>query len=117
MSDVTSSTAAKDDSTKPDLSLLPRGFKEAVARVMMFGVQKYGRWNYAKGHSLNQLIAAVERHLDAIKSGEDLDTESNQLHWGHVAAGALMALHQAELGTLKDDRFKKAIDCGQLQTI
>jgi hypothetical protein len=99
--------AAKDDAAKPDLSLLPRVFKEGVARVMMFGAAKYGRWNYTKGHELEQLISAAERHIDALKDGEDVAEDSQLSHWYHVAANALMAVHQLELGTLRDNRFKK----------
>lgn len=100
-------TASKADSLKPDLSLLPRVFKAEVAKAMQFGAKKYGRWNYTKGHDIEQLIAAAERHLDAIKDGEDLADDSRLSHWAHVAANALMALHQAQLGTLRDGRFKK----------
>lgn len=99
--------AAKDDGAKPDLALLPRIFKEVVARVMMFGATKYGRWNYTKGHDIEQLIAAAERHLDALKDGEDLANDSKLSHWGHIAANCLMALHQIQLGTIRDGRFKR----------
>jgi hypothetical protein len=104
---TTAPLAAKDDFEKPDLALLPRVFKETVARVMMFGAKKYGRWNYTKGHDIEQLIAAAERHLDALKDGEDVADDSKLSHWGHIAANALMALHQIQLKTIRDGRFKR----------
>jgi len=109
------SSAKKNDvlDKKPDLSLLPKIFKEQVAYGMMAGAQKYGRNNYLEGHSINQLIAAAERHLDAIKDGEDIDQDTTDrvertvYHAALVCTNMLMLLHQQQVGTLKDDRFYK----------
>ena len=96
---------------KPDYSLLPKVFLDQVAYVMMAGEKKYGRYNYCKGHSMNQLTAAASRHLKAIESGEDIDSDCSDrinlkvYHAANVAANMLMYLHQQELGTLEDDRF------------
>ena len=99
--------AKRDNSAKPALSMLPKVFKAGVARVMMFGAKKYGRFNYLKGHRISGLLDSIERHIDEIKDGNDVDLESGQSHWAHIAANCLMALHQEQLGTLKDDRLSK----------
>jgi hypothetical protein len=118
---------------KPDYSLIPKSFMDAVAYVMMSGQLKYLRENYRQGHSSNTLTAAATRHLKLIESGEDIDKDTTErlkngcidiagqfnqgigptspdvLHWACVAAGALMAIEQIELGTHKDDRYKKPL--------
>ena len=72
----------------------------------MVGEKKYGRYNYTKGHNASQLIAAAMRHLTAWNEGEEYDPDG-QHHLGSVGACIGMILRQQELGTLKDNRFKK----------
>jgi hypothetical protein len=114
-------SAAKNDKLdcKPDYSLIPKAFMDQVAYVMMAGELKYGRHNYCLGHEITQITAAQGRHIKLIESGEDVDWDTtNRLrevfpgapeitHLACVAAGSLMALHQRELGSLRDERFKK----------
>lgn len=99
--------AAKNDSQKPDLSLVPYVAIKAAAEALMVGEKKYGRYNYCKGHKSSQLTSAALRHLFAYINGEERDPVDGQLHLGSVLASISMLLHQAELGTLKDDRFTK----------
>src|SRR5687768_14720386 len=101
-----SEEAGRDNKDKPDLSLIPYCFEVEVAEVMMMGERKYSRMNYAKGHRITSLIASIKRHVGKLLSGQDIDEESGKSHWAHIAAGCLMAIHQIELGTIKDDRFK-----------
>jgi hypothetical protein len=106
--------AGKNDKidNKPDYSLLPKAFLDQVAYCMMAGADKYGRYNYLKGHKINQLTAAAGRHLKAIESGEDIDEDTSERvnkqvhHAAAVAANMLMLLHQKEENTLTDDRYK-----------
>jgi len=106
ISKATGTKAAKNDQTKPDLSLLPKVFLEAVAKAFMVGEKKYGRYNYCKGHDASQLIAAAQRHLAAWFEGEENDPVDGQPHLGSVGACIAMLLRQQELGTLKDNRYK-----------
>lgn len=99
--------ASKDDKQKIDFSLVPRIAIEAAAKAFMVGEKRYGRYNYTKGHKASQLIAAMLRHATAWNEGQDNDPQDGQPHLGSVIACAAMILRQAELGTLKDDRFKK----------
>jgi hypothetical protein len=73
----------------------------------MVGEKKYARYNYCKGHNAGQLIAAAKRHISAWYNGEDRDPVDGQHHLGSVMACCAMILRQEELGTLKDDRYKK----------
>jgi len=98
--------ATKHDSGKTDLSLNPRVALDAMAEAFQVGAKKYGRHNYYKGHSSNQLVAAALRHLTAYNEGEERDPDG-QLHLGSVMACCAMILQQAKLGTLVDDRYKE----------
>ena len=106
--------ASKDDvlDNKPDYALLPKVFLDQVSYAMMAGEKKYGRYNYTKGHKLTQLTAAAMRHLKAIEDNEDLDKDCSERikadihHAACVCSNMLMLLHQKELDTLEDDRFK-----------
>lgn len=106
--------ASKNDKAdmKPDYSIIPKVVMDQLSYVMMAGQEKYGRHNYTKGHNITQLTAAVCRHAKQIESGEDIDKDTSErigkdiYHWACIMASGLMAIHQMELGTLKDDRFK-----------
>lgn len=95
------------DEGKPDLSLIPYAAEVVMAQAFTYGAQKYGRYNYCKGHNLSQLIASARRHLSKFYGGEDVDDESGVHHLGHALVNLAMILHQKELGTLIDDRYKK----------
>ena len=99
--------ADKFDTKKKDLSLIPLVAEEAIAGALMYGEKKYGRYNYCNGHEASQLIAAAKRHLSSWMSGEELDPESGMSHLGHAMANCVMLLHQQQLGTLRDNRYKK----------
>lgn len=73
---------------------------------MMFGQEKYGRYNYRKGLEASRLVAAASRHLKKWFDGEDIDPESNLNHIAHAMANCLMLLDLDRLGNLKDDRYK-----------
>lgn len=107
MSDSASKFDREPGKEKADLSLIPSVAEEAVARAMMYGEKKYGRYNYCKGHDASQLIAAAKRHLSSWMSGQENDPESGVNHLGHAMANCLMLLHQQQLGTLRDNRFVK----------
>lgn len=100
-------TAAKNDQAKPDLSLIPQVLLVEIAKAFMVGEKKYGRYNYTKGHNASQLVAAALRHLTAWNDGQEYDPTDGQHHLGSVGACIGMILRQQELGTLKDNRFKK----------
>ena len=104
---VTTVGGTKHDSGKPDLSLVPRVALEEIAKALMHGEKKYGRYNYLKGFDSNRLIAATLRHVYAWNSGEDNDPESGLSHVAHALAGLSMLLDCQRVGTLTDGRFKR----------
>lgn len=97
------------------LSLMPPlGLVEA-ARVMEQSAAKYGvrDWQVREGRSAFVHVDAIGRHLFAIASGCPIDPESGLLHWGHIAARALVAAEEHDLGKLYYDvqLDPEAADC------
>jgi hypothetical protein len=52
------------------------------------------------------MIASAERHLHAIKKGEDYDNESNLLHAAHVMANMAFLIEYYTIYPQGDNRFK-----------
>jgi hypothetical protein len=77
-----------DKASKPELTQVPPTFIEGVARVLMFGAQKYSRGNWMRGMSWSSNLDAMKRHIAAIEMGEDLDPDSGLPHIDHLACGA-----------------------------
>ncbi len=102
-----SKTGVKHDQEKPDLSLLPIEFLSEVARAMMHGEKKYGRYNYTGGMQWSRIIAASMRHILAFMGGEDLDPESGVSHLGHAGACILMLTVYVKRNLGTDNREKK----------
>ena len=70
----------KDD--KPMWHLLDLNMLEGVVRLLMFGLEKYGvrdSWKYLENGE-DRWYSACIRHLNAHQSGEELDSESKQMH-------------------------------------
>jgi hypothetical protein len=101
-------TAKKDEAGKPDLSLVPHCVEVAIAEALMDGEIKYGRYNYCKGHRVSKLLAAVKRHVGRFQDGEDVAADSGLSHLSHALANLAMIVHEMQLGTLVDDRYKPA---------
>ncbi len=101
-------TAKKDERGKPDLSLVPHCVDVAIAEALMDGEVKYGRYNYCKGHQVSKLLAAAKRHIGQFQDGEDIAADSGLSHLSHALANLAMIVHETQLGTLVDDRYKSA---------
>jgi hypothetical protein len=99
-------TAKKEKSNKPDLSLIPYCVEAELARAMMNGETKYGRYNYCLGHDNTDLCGAAKRHIGRYLAGETIDPESKVHHLAHAMANMLMIIHQEDLGTSRDNRHK-----------
>ena len=95
--------AKKEDVGKPGFSNVPRLALLEVSKVMTNGKEKYGKFNYSGEIDATRLSDALERHLNAYLTGEDLDT-SGSSHIAHIAANALMLLDGIITGKVKDDR-------------
>ena len=70
------------------------------------GIDKYGAYNWReKPIKLMEYIGAMERHIIALKDGEDFNIDNpNVTHLGSIIAGASIILDAAQSGTLIDDR-------------
>lgn len=99
-------TGTKNDNNKPRLGLIHPMLLIQTAHVMAEGDGKYGAGNW-KGLRLSRVIDAIERHLLAIKSGEDVDPESRKPHVAHIVSGCSFLSYFMEngiTGTEQDDR-------------
>ena len=78
-----------------------------VGKVAGFGGEKYERYNFAKGYKWSLNYDALQRHLMAFWSGEDIDPESKLPHLAHAAwhCLALLTFWLRKKGT--DDRFPR----------
>lgn len=98
----------KFDAEKLPLQLIPPEFLFATARGLGYGARKYSPGNWATGSGLDhsRLYGALQRHLTAYWSGEDIDEESGNSHLDHAACmlAFLIAGVARRHGT--DDRVK-----------
>lgn len=75
----------------------------AVAQFV--GMVKYGAWNWrSAGIRASVYLSAMERHMDALKSGEDVDPVDGTSHLGHIMACAAILIDAKAAGKLNDDR-------------
>jgi len=88
--------------------------KKAMGIALEAGDLKYGPFNFMDGHTVLQLLDALERHLDAFRWGEDFDHDCSKRlgrkvpHVGNMLACLNMLMAQQAEGTLIDDRYKGA---------
>lgn len=96
----------KDDNEKPPMALLDAEYLEGIARVLGYGATKYAPDNWRGGIHFRRLISAAYRHLGAINRGEDIDSETGELHAYHLGCTnmflASMMNHRPDM----DDRYK-----------
>lgn len=70
------------------------------------GAEKYAERNWEMGYEWGKTIAALERHIQLFKAGEELDEESGLPHMAHARwhTGVIITFVARNLGT--DDRAK-----------
>lgn len=96
---------------KPAICLVDPGFIRSVARVMGFGVEKYGLWDWMKGYDFSTCYDCTQRHLLAWWDGEDLDPESGEHHLAHAAANLMMLLFYHRQGRTDLDNRPEFPSC------
>ncbi len=90
---------------KPPLSICSPIAKAHWALAQFAGMVKYGAWNWrSAGVRTSIYLDAMERHIDAYKSGEELDPIDQTHHLGNIMACAAILLDAKEAGKLTDDR-------------
>ena len=84
--------AKKNDSGKPDMTLITYPMLEPAAKVLEFGSKKYARWNFRNPNPgfEQRLVAAILRHMLQHTNGEELDAESGLPHLAHALASLMM---------------------------
>lgn len=92
---------------KVPLGLLPAAGKIHGALAAADGARKYGPYNWREHEVLLTIyLDAIERHVEALRDGQNLAPDSHVHHLGHVIACASIVLDALELGKLIDDRPK-----------
>ena len=104
--DLNVTGGTKNDQAKLDYSLVSKNTMDAVSIALMYGANKYKRFNYLAGFKYSRLLASLGRHLHQLQSGEDYDSESGLHHLAHIMANGQMLLDNLAQGTLADDRYK-----------
>jgi hypothetical protein len=84
--------------------LVPAFAQEQYARVLTKGAEKYAERNWELGMKWSKVVASLERHLQAIKRGEDFDPETGLLHSAHVMCNAAFLTEYYKIYPQGDDR-------------
>lgn len=106
--------------TKIGTHLVPYEYVLAAAVGLEYGKEKYVARNFEKGLSETALLGSIERHLQAIKDGEDIDGPSGLPHYCLLASSVAMYVNNLVQGTIIHDLPppKNAnLDVGQLSVL
>ena len=91
-------------------NLVPPFAQEQYAQVLTKGANKYAERNWERGMKWSKVLASLERHLAAIKSGEDHDPETGLLHSAHVMCNAAFLTEYYKIYPQGDDRPHAYLD-------
>ena len=97
----------KDDSGKPEIEMVDPEFLEGLAKVLMFGKEKYARNNWRNGINISRLISSTYRHLGEINKNNTLDEESGLPHVYHLACCVMFLAWTLKNKPEMDDRWKQ----------
>lgn len=89
---------------KARYDLIPAFAQHEYARVLTKGAEKYADRNWEKGMPWSKILSSLERHLYAIKRGEDYDPETGLLHSAHVMCNAAFLTEYYKIFPQGDDR-------------
>lgn len=84
--------------------LIPSFANEQFARVLTAGANKYGDHNWQKGMNWSTVIASMERHVAAMKRGEDFDPETGEYHSAHIMCNAAFLTEYYKIYPQGDNR-------------
>ena len=83
----------KFDQGKLEHHLLSSDALNGLIEILMFGKERYGAFNWAKGLTYSRVYDALERHIKAWWNGENLDPDSHKSHLYHVLCNAMFLAH------------------------
>ena len=91
---LASGISPKFDQGKLQYSLVPPIATKSLAEVLTFGAQKYApnSWQGVEDGE-RRYTDALYRHLEAYRSGEKLDSDSNLSHLAHAITNIAFLLH------------------------
>ena len=89
MSDNIIHTGRKDDQGKLRYDLVPWRALRALAAVLTHGAAKYGEQTWNIPDPKGRYHAALMRHIEAWRSGEDIDPDSGLPHLAHAIANVV----------------------------
>ena len=88
---------------KARLDLVEPSFELALGKVLGFGAEKYGEFNWRNSCNtadheafVRGCIASLKRHTNKLQSGEFIDDESGVAHAAHIAANAMFIQYYGE---------------------
>ena len=94
--------AIKHDQGKLRYDLIPTDSLKELVKVFTYGVEKYDDRNWEKGIEWGRIYGAIQRHLNAFWSGEEINNEDADLsHLAQAAWGCLVleAYRLRKIGT------------------
>jgi hypothetical protein len=103
---MTEERAMRFNAGKPDYSLIPPDALRALAWVYTIGALKYDRYDWLKGMPWSEVLASADRHLEAIKAGEDVDPDTGLPHAALLAWNGFCLTTYLLRGLGTDDRVK-----------
>lgn len=90
---------------KAALRFVPPALAILASDAMADGAAKYGAFNWRETDvRLTVYIEAIERHIAALKDGQDYAEDSGHSHLSHIAANIGIIADADVLGKLIDDR-------------
>lgn len=95
---------------KLPIDLVPVSSTISLAKVLQSGAKKYSPNNWRRGMSWISVIACVERHLNAFKAGEDIDSESGLRHIEHILCNVAFLNEYFYTCPHLDDRYKNTVE-------
>ena len=101
---VKSDPGDKFDNGKVRYDLIPPEPINELGRLYTVGAQKYDEWNWAKGIRYSRLYAALNRHLYAWWTGEEIDEEMSVNHLISVLWNTIALYEMAKAHPEMDDR-------------
>jgi len=98
------------NSNKAELHQVPTSVINGIAKVLMYGAQKYEKGNFRRGMKWTVPYDCLTRHMMLWLDGQELDEESGLPHLYHAAANIAMLIEFSETCPELDDRFKGGIN-------
>jgi len=96
----------KFDTDKIRMELLPPHSLKSIAKIFTFGAKKYDDFNYMKGTKWSRYYGALQRHLNAWYSGEEIDSETGESHLYHAGC-CIMILIEIQNANIGEDNRPK----------